>query len=76
MGKKKITTTDLYNWMREKEEDPIVDGPFYLSTKQEKEFIRTLDKNIISWDENEFDFLGIGGGQFDNKQEEHLVLLW
>ena len=67
----KITVDDLYNWMHEKEEDPIVDGPILLPHQQTVEFVNSLDKNII--DEEEFDFLGIGGGQFSEKQESYLV---
>jgi hypothetical protein len=70
----KITVSDLYNWMDEYEEDPIVDGPIYLTAEDEEEFLESLDKNII--DEDNFDFLAIGGGGFSEKEEEYLVNLW
>jgi hypothetical protein len=70
----KITVNDLYNWMDEMEENPITDGPVMLSRKDELEFMGLLDKSII--DEDNFDFLSIGGGRFTDKQESYLVNLF
>ena len=70
----KIIIDDLYYWMEQMEEDPIVDGPIMLSRKDELEFIDLIDKSIIN--ETNFDYLGIGGGQYTNEQESYLVNLF
>lgn len=70
----KIIVDDLYNWMDEMEEDPITDGPIMLSRKNELEFMSLLDKSVI--DEDNFDFLGIGGGRFTDEQETYLINLF
>lgn len=68
----KITVSDVYNWMDEYGEDPIVDGPIDLSFEDEKEFIESLDKSII--DEDDFDFLFLNG--VDQKADGYLVNAW
>jgi hypothetical protein len=69
-----VTVNDLYNYMEEYEEDPIVDGPVILSDEEEQEFIESLDKDIIH--ETEFDFLGIGGGQWSQEQMNYLMNMY
>jgi len=66
----KITVSDVYNWMSEYGEDPIVDGPIILTTEDEQEFMESLDKYII--DEDEFDFLFLNG----SSEDQYLVNMW
>jgi len=66
----KITVSDVYNWMEEYGEDPIVDGPIDLSEEDEQEFLESLDKNTI--DEDDFDYLFLNGGS----EDEYLVNAW
>lgn len=66
-----ITVDDLYNWMDEYEEDPIVDGPICITRQDQEEFVNGLNKQIV--DVEEYDHLSIGGGGWNDEQEKYIV---
>ena len=67
----KTTYDDIMDWMTEHEESAITDGPAYLSLEEEREFMESLDKNIIR--ETEFFYLILDGTFFSPDQEEYLI---
>jgi excinuclease UvrABC nuclease subunit len=66
-----ITVDDLYNWMNEYEEDPIVDGPVCITRQDQEEFVIGLNKQVVNVEE--YDHLSIGGGGWNEEQEKYIV---
>lgn len=65
---KQITVKDLYDWKETYEENPIIDGPIFLSKQEMNEFMGLLDKDIIS----ETDFYNLSLDEYTIEQEEYL----
>lgn len=79
----KITVDDLYRWMDEYEEDPIVDGPYYLKKEHFKDFLSVFTDDELNEicrisckkdikDLNIDDF-SIGGGNVSDDVEYKIV---
>ena len=66
-----ITVDDLYNWMDEYEEDPIVDGPVCITREHQIEFVNGLNKQVVNVEE--YDDLSIGGGGWNDDEEKYIV---
>jgi hypothetical protein len=66
---KLITVKDLQDWRDTYEENPIIDGPIFLTKQEINEFMELLDKDIIA----ETDFYDLSMDDYTQEQDEYLL---
>lgn len=71
-----ITVKDVMDWADEVEEDPIIDGPVYMTEKDEEEFMKSLPKKYIETGVH-FDGWDLGSLKYaEESDNEELIKLW
>lgn len=70
-----ITVKDVNDWTDEFQEDPIVDGPIYMSDGDQEEFMKSLPKKFIEKGDM-FDGWDLGSLHYVDDSDDELIQLW